>query len=285
MSKPQWCVESVIRQVRVSYEATSVLADLKTAQQHAVVFENEEFGRVLMLDGAIQTTTRDEFIYHEMLAHVPLLAHGNVVDVLIVGGGDGGLAKEILKHTTVRTVTQVEIDPDVVEISRKYLHEMNAQVFSDARFELHHADGVAFVNETHRSFDVVLVDSTDPLGAACALFTTEFYAAARRRLKPGGMLIAQMGVPFLQASSFGAAMRNLAGVFPATGCYLLAAASYFGGHLALGWASEGPRPDAVDSPTLVERYSTRRIQTRYYTPEVHKAAFALPPYIAEMFAP
>ena len=115
MSKPQWFAESVIRPMRVSYKASRVLAELKTAYQQVVILENETFGRVLMLDGAVQTTTHDEFIYHEMLAHVPLFTHGSARDVLIIGGGDCGLAEEVLKHRTLQTVTQVEIDPDVVE--------------------------------------------------------------------------------------------------------------------------------------------------------------------------
>jgi spermidine synthase len=175
--------------MRVSYKASRVLAELKTAYQQVVILENETFGRVLMLDGAVQTTTHDEFIYHEMLAHVPLFTHGSARDVLIIGGGDCGLAEEVLKHRTLQTVTQVEIDPDVVELSRKYLSQINAPVFSDTRFELQYADGAAYVKDTQQSFDVVLVDSTDPVGAARTLFTSEFYLTVRQRLRPGGVLV------------------------------------------------------------------------------------------------
>ena len=281
MSKPQWFAESVIRPVRVSYKASRVLAELKSGYQQVAILENETFGRVLMLDGVVQTTTQDEFVYHEMLAHVPLFAHGSARDVLIVGGGDCGLAEEVIKHRTLQSVTQVEIDPDVVELSRKYLAEINAAVFSDKRFQLHYADGAAFVRDTQQSFDVVLVDSTDPVGPARALFTADFYLAVKRRLRPGGVLVCQAGVPFVQAHVFGSAMRQLAQAFPLVSSYLVASPSYFGGHLAFGWASQDLKADSVDLPTIAERHASSGVVTRYYTPEVHKAAFVLPPYVTE----
>ena len=281
MSKPQWFAESVIRPVRVSYKASRVLAELKSGYQQVAILENETFGRVLMLDGVVQTTTQDEFVYHEMLAHVPLFAHGSARDVLIVGGGDCGLAEEVIKHRTLQSVTQVEIDPDVVELSRKYLAEINAAVFSDKRFQLHYADGAAFVRDTQQSFDVVLVDSTDPVGPARALFTADFYLAVKRRLRPGGVLVCQAGVPFVQAHVFGSAMRQLAQAFPLVSSYLVASPSYFGGHLAFGWASQDLKAGSVDLPTIAERHASSGVVTRYYTPEVHKAAFVLPPYVTE----
>jgi spermidine synthase len=282
VSKPQWFAESVIRPVRVSYKASRVLAELKTGYQQIVILENATFGRVLMLDGAVQTTTQDEFIYHEMLAHVPLFTHGSARDVLIVGGGDCALAEEVLKHRAVQTVTQVELDPDVVELSRKYLSQINAPVFPDKRVRLRYDDGAAFVRNTQQSFDVVLIDSTDPVGAARALFTADFYRAVRSRLRPGGVLVCQAGVPFVQANQFGSAMRHLATAFPIVDSYLIASPSYFGGHLAFGWASDDLNADSADVPTLALRYAASGILTRYYTPEVHRVAFVLPPYVAEM---
>jgi spermidine synthase len=258
------------------------LAELKTGYQHVVILENETFGRVLMLDGAVQTTTQDEFIYHEMLAHVPLFTHGSAGDVLIVGGGDCGLAEEVLRHRAVQAVTQVELDPDVAELSRKYLSQINAPVFSDKRFQLHYGDGAAFVSRTQQFFDVVLIDSTDAVGAARALFTADFYLAVKSRLRPGGVLVCQAGVPFVQANQFGSAIRHLAAAFSIVDSYLIASPSYFGGHLAFGWASDDLKADSADLPTLAARYAASGILTRYYTPEVHRAAFVLPAYVAEM---
>jgi len=285
MSKPQWCAESVIHPVRVSYKASRVLAELKTAYQQVVILENETFGRVLMLDGAVQTTTQDEFVYHEMLAHVPLLTHGSARDVLIIGGGDCGLAAQVLKHRALQSLTQVELDPDVVELSRRYFSQINAAVFSDNRFQLHYADGAAFVRDTEQFFDVVLVDSTDPVGAARSLFTPDFYTAARKRLRPGGVLVCQAGVPFVQSQVFGSTMRSLAQAFALVDNYLVASPSYFGGHLAFGWASEDLKAESVDVQTIAERYAGSGVLTRYYTPEMHKAAFVLPPYVAALRNP
>lgn len=282
MSAARWFSELVAPGVRLGYEVRQELAQDQTEHQELVLIDNERFGHVLMLDGVAQTTTADEFIYHEMLSHVPLLAHGQAAQVLIVGGGDCGLAEEVLKHPTVRSVTQVEIDAQVVEFSRRHLAELNAPVFADDRFHLQIADGAAFVAESQQQFDVVLVDSTDPTGAAQVLFSREFYANVRRRLRPGGIVVVQAGVPFLQPQHFAGTLQNLAGTFPIASCYLLASPSYFGGHLALGWASESLAPEDVDVALLTERYKAAGLKTRYYTPQVHRAAFALPAYVQEM---
>lgn len=282
MSAGRWLTEPVAPGVRIGYEVRQVLAQDRTEYQELILVENERFGRVLMLDGVAQMTSADEFIYHEMFSHVPLLAHGQAAEVLIVGGGDCGLAEEVLKHRAVRCVTQVEIDARVVEFSRRHLAELNAPVFADERFHLQIADGAAFVATSQQQFDVVLIDSTDPTGAAQVLFSREFYANVRRRLRPGGVLVVQAGVPFLQPHHFASTLHNLAGTFPMAACYLLATPSYFGGHLALGWASASLAPQDVAISLLHERYATTGLKTRYYTPEVHQAAFALPAYIREM---
>jgi spermidine synthase len=199
----RWLTEPVAPGVRLGYEVRQVLSQDRTEYQELVLIENERFGRMLMLEGVAQTTTADEFIYHEMLSHVPLLAFGRPADVLIVGGGDCGLAEEVLKHRTVRSVMQVEIDERVVEFSRRHLAEINAPVFDDSRFKLEIADGAVFMATTDRQFDIVLIDSTDPTGAARAIFAREFYEDVRRRLRPGGVLVVQAGVPFLQPLEFG----------------------------------------------------------------------------------
>ncbi|MCC2111543.1 MAG: polyamine aminopropyltransferase, partial [Hyphomicrobiales bacterium] len=156
--------ESLHRGFRVTFDADTVLYENETEHQHLVLFENVCFGRVLMLDGITQVTTADEFVYHEMLSHVPILAHGDAREVLVIGGGDCGLAEEVLKHKTVKRLTQVEIDRAVVDFAVEHFSEMNAPVFEDDRFYLVIADGVEFVADTDRRFDVILVDSTDPVG-------------------------------------------------------------------------------------------------------------------------
>lgn len=271
--------DTIISGVRLSYDVDRVLARETTPYQDLALIENERFGRVMLLDGASQVTTADEFIYHEMLAHVPLCAHPAARDVLIIGGGDCGLAEEVLKHEQLRRVVQVEIDPRVVDVSRHHLAEINAGVFEDPRFQLRICDGVAFLDGLHEQFDVVLVDSTDPIGAAAKLFTTNFYNAVRRALRVGGVVVAQAGVPFFQPTEFSAAVRNMAGAFEIVSCYLLASPSYFGGHLALTWGSDSLNPPSNEDPP---RSEIAAMKLRYYTQKVASAAFVLPAYIQQL---
>ncbi|MBN8962949.1 MAG: polyamine aminopropyltransferase [Rhizobiales bacterium] len=279
MSEQRWLTETAFANMRLSFEITRALRADHSPQQRIDLIENPLFGKVLMLDGATQVTSADEFIYHEMMAHVPILAHGAVRDLLIVGGGDCGLAEEVLKHADIARVVQVEIDAHVVEFAREHFAEFNAAAFADPRLAIEIADGAAFVAATDQRFDVILVDSTDPIGAGAVLFTKNFYANLRRCLRPGGIVVTQSGVPFVQRDEFTTAMRNLARVFPIADCYVLATPSYAGGHMALGWGSldRDPREPSID--ILMERASS--IATRYYTPEVHRAAFALPRYILD----
>jgi spermidine synthase len=274
--------DTFIDGLTLSYAASRTLVREKSAHQELVLIENERFGRVLLLDGATQVTTADEFIYHEMLAHVPIIAHGDVQEVLIIGGGDGGLAEEVLKHKGIRRVVQVELDATVVEASRRFLGEINHGIFDDDRFQLHIGEGRAFIADLDERFDVVLVDSTDPVGAATKLFTPSFYRAVRRSLRVGGVLVAQAGAPFVQPTEFTSTMRSLASTFKFASCYLLASPSYFGGHLALAWASEGLSPMMNTLEELRVRHANAALKLRYYTPEVAAAAFALPAYIKEM---
>src|SRR4051794_12233800 len=172
----------------MTYAAERVLYEMHTEHQHLILFEHKFFGKVLMLDGATQVTSKDEFVYHEMMTHLPIFAHGKVRDVLIVGGGDCGIAEEALKHKAIKRVTQVEIDASVIEFSKEHFPEFTKPVFSDKRFESVIDDGVKYVRETDRRFDVIIVDSTDPQGPGAVLFSKEFYAGCKRCLKPGGVL-------------------------------------------------------------------------------------------------
>jgi spermidine synthase len=270
---------------RMTYAVERVLRETRTGHQHLVLFEHRLFGKVLMLDGATQVTTRDEFIYHEMMTHVPILAHGNAHAVLIVGGGDCGIAEEALKHEAVRRVTQVEIDASVVDFAKEHFPEFTGPVLADPRFELVIDDGMNFVAATDKRFDVIIVDSTDPQGPGAVLFTRDFYAACKRCLNQGGVMVTQNGVPFLQPDELVASVRHFANLFADAGCYVAAVPTYVGGHMAMGWATDDTRLRTLAAETIAQRYDAAgRFPTKYWTPEVHCAAFALPRFIAEHVA-
>ena len=236
----------------------------------------------MVLDGIVQTTEGDEFIYHEMLAHVPLFAHGSVRRVLIVGGGDGGMLREVLRHREVERAVQVEVDSGVIALCREYLPNHSAGAFEDPRVEIVIADGARFVSATDERFDVIISDSTDPVGPGTALFSPEFYAACRRCLSPGGLLVTQNGVAFLQPEVARNTARDLSRTFRDWHFFSAAVPTYAGGVMLFGWATDDASLRGGSVETLRERYAAAGIRTRYYNPEVHVASFALPQYVREL---
>ena len=274
--EPRWYEETLDPDLRQRLRISKVLHHEKTAHHDLMVFENPSFGRVLALDGAIQTTEGDEYVYHEMLVHTPILAHGRARRVLIVGGGDGGALRETLRHNGVEHAVLVDIDETVIALSRKYLPKINAGAFDDPRTEIVIADGSSFVRRTENRFDVVIVDSTDPIGPGEALFSEEFYAGCKRCLTPGGILVTQNGVPAVQGNEVTQSYQRLRAHFADVTFYLAPVPTYHGGFMAFGWASDDAGARATPHETLEDRYKAAGIMTRYYNPEIHLAAFALP---------
>ena len=255
--------------------------DSATDHQRIRVFENPTFGRIMTLDGVVQVTEADNFIYHEMLTHVPILAHGGARRILIVGGGDGGMAREVLKHDGIEQVTMVEIDSAVVDFCKTYLPSISAGAFEDPRLDLVIADGADFMRQNRDDYDVIIVDSTDPVGPGEVLFTDTFYGHAKARLAEGGILVTQNGVPFLQGGELTNTMRAFRALFTDATCYLATVPTYAGGPMAFGWGTDGAAR-GVTLETLRQRFAAAGIETDYYTPEVHLGAFALPPYVARL---
>lgn len=266
---------------RQAFRVTREVARLRTEFQEMAIFETPFFGRVLALDGVVQTTERDEFVYHEMIAHVPLFAHGRARRVLIIGGGDGGVLREVLRHP-VEKATMVEIDGGVVDFCRRHMPSLSGGAFDDPRSELIIADGVRFMKEQDRVFDVIIVDSTDPVGAGEALFGAAFYADCRRRLAPGGVLVTQNGVPFLQPAEVAATHRLLKPLFADTGFFLASVPTYIGGPMAFGWATDDTNLRFLSGDILEDRWGHAGFSTRWYTPGVHAAAFQLPPFVSDL---
>lgn len=264
------------------FTVDEVLYRKKTGHHELVIFRNSEFGRVMALDGVIQTTEGDEFVYHEMLAHVPILAHGRAERVLIIGGGDGGMLREVLRHATVRHVTQVEIDAEVIETCKRHLPNHSQGAFDDARVSIVIQDGLRYVSESDDSFDVIISDSTDPVGPGEALYTGDFYAGCRRCLRPEGVLVTQNGNVFTQSEEIATTAARLAPLFEDTTFYTAAVPTYLGGPMAFAWAARDRALRSVSVDVLRSRYADSGVTTRYYTPEVHRAAFALPGFMLDV---
>jgi spermidine synthase len=262
-----------------SFEMSEIIHQEKSNFWDLVIFKNPIFGKVLAIDGTIQLTEKDEKSYHEMMAHVPLLTHDRPESVLIIGGGDGGLLREVLRHNTVKQVTLVELDNQVMELSAKFLPEICQNAFQDPRVEIVIQDGSEYVKKTTKTFDVIFCDSTDPIGPARVLFSSEFYGNCKAHLKSDGIFVIQNGVPFLQEDEFQLTYRNRRPHFKQVGYYLFAFPTYAGGFTALGWASD--HKYSVSKKTLKKRLSNIQGKMHYYTPDIHKASFCLPKYMLD----
>jgi len=281
MRKNSRFVETLYDAYGQEFEVGEVFFEHHTEHQQLSIFANPVFGRMMVLDGVVQTTERDEFIYHEMLAHVPILGHGRAREVLVVGGGDGGIIRELVKHRRIERIVQVEIDAGVIETSRRYLPRHSAGAFDDPRVQLVIADGREFMQRDGDAFDVIICDSTDPIGPGESLFSAEFYSALPGRLRPGGVFVAQNGVPFHQMDELCASLRHLRARFADTHFYSAAVPSYIGGIMAFAWASDSPELREPQREVLAQRFAEAGIACRYYNPAIHLASFALPEYIVQ----
>lgn len=278
----RWIAETFYNDWQPSMRADKVLHEVKTEHQHLVIFENKTWGRVLILDGIFQLTTLDEFIYHEMMAHVPLMAMERPKSVLIIGGGDGGILREVLKHPSVRTATLVEIDQEVIDTSVKYFPKIGAKAFKDPRTNVVITDGIEYVAKTEERFDAVIVDSSEPVGPSAVLHTKRFFSNCQKLLNPGGVFITQNGVPFHHPEHLAKTTQYLAALHKHVSPYICTQPCYFGGDFALNWASDDPGHLAVSEAALARRAKSRKIETRYWTPAVHKGAFALPQFMQDV---
>jgi len=280
----RWVEETLHRGFRIRLRADRVLFDSETEHQHLIIFENGDFGRVMMLDNVIQLSTKDEFVYHEMMSHVPLFAHGRASKALIVGGGDGGVLREALRHPELESVTLCEIDQSVINLCREHFPHISAGAYDNPRTRIVIADGTKFMAETDERFDVIMIDSTDPIGPGAVLFTRQFYADCAKALAPGGILVTQNGLPFLQADE----LEQSVGYFRDIGfddafAYLATTPSYFGGPMSYGWATNDTDLRHLKESAIEHRYAEAgAFPTRYWRPDVHVAAFALPNYVRDL---
>ena len=279
-----WVNETLYAAWGQRFRVSRELARVKSDFQDIMVFESETHGRVMLLDGVVQITEADEFVYQEMLTHVPLLAHGAARRVLIIGAGDGGVLRRVLQHGTVERAVMVEIDGAVIRLAKEHLPGIAGDAWSDPRAEVIVGDGIDYVRQAPAaSFDVVIVDSTDPIGVGEALFTDEFYANCARLLSERGLVVNQCGVPFMQADELRETSLRRRKAFPDVFAYVAAVPTYVGGFMTLGWAAKDAALRQVEAAEIHRRAAAAGIlgATRYWTPEIHVGAFNLPPYIAE----
>ena len=266
------------------FGVTRELARTKSDFQDIAIFESELHGRVMMLDGIVQITEGDEFVYQEMLTHVPLLAHGAARSVLIIGAGDGGVLRRVLMHKGVERAVMVEIDGEVIRLAKEFLPKIAGEAWDDPRAEVIVGDGIDYVKKAaDASFDVIIVDSTDPNGVGEVLFTDDFYANCARILTARGLVVNQCGVPFMQADELRETSARRRKFFPHVTAYVAAVPTYVGGFMTLGWAGKDPELTRLPAATIRARAEAAGIlgTTEYWSPEMHAASFVLPPYIAK----
>ena len=260
------------------YEKTGILIknkilSIRTKYQKLEILDSYLYGKVLVLDGIIQTAEKGEFFYHEMLVNLPLIYHGNVESVLIIGGGDGGALKEVLKHT-VKEVHMAEIDGKVIEMSRKYLPSVSKSAFDDKRTKLFVGDGIEFVKKFKDYFDAVIIDLTDPSGPSQFLFSPKFYRSIFLALKKDGIVITQSGSFPSQTEEINMVKENMKQVFPFVKTHIGLVPQYGIGLFSYTIGSK--KSLNVDLKTVKKRFEKLKIDTKYYTPEIHLASGALP---------
>ena len=283
MTTDSWIKESLYAEWGQRFLVKRELARVKSDFQDIVIFESFTHGRVMVLDGVIQITEGDEFVYQEMLTHVPLLAHGAAENVLIIGAGDGGVLRRVLMHKGVKRAVMVEIDGEVIRLCKEFLPKIAGDAWNDPRADVIVGDGIDYVKRApDATFDAIIVDSTDPIGVGEVLFTDEFYRNCARILTPRGLVVNQCGVPFMQADELLDTSIRRRNFFPHVSAYVAAVPTYVGGFMTLGWAAKDAGLTSVPAETIRARAEADGIlgTTQYWTPEIHVSAFHLPPYIA-----
>lgn len=275
-----WFKEKHTENVELLIKVDRQLCTGRSEYQRIDVFESAEFGRILAIDGYIMLTERDEFIYHEMITHVPMAVHPNVRDVLVIGAGDGGTVRELARYRDIERIDMVEIDPLVVDVCRKYLPG-TACGLDDLRVKIHYEDGIKFISMKENEYDLIIVDSTDPVGPGEGLFTKEFYANCRKALREDGIMVNQHESPFYDEDAKVCRKTHMliADSFPISLVYQAHIPTYPSGHWLFGFASKKYHPvDDLNAPA----WELRGIRTRYYTTRLHKGAFALPAYVEDL---
>lgn len=270
-----WYTEKQTPNIGITLKITDILHTEESEFQKVDVIETNQFGTMLVLDGMVMTTDKDEFVYHEMISHVAMNTHPNPKKVLVVGGGDGGAIREIIKYPSVEKAVLAEIDGRVIEVSKKYLPDIAAGL-SDPRVDVQVIDGIKHVQDFKDEYDIILVDSTEPIGPAEGLFAKEFYNSIYASLREDGIMVAQTESPFFNNDLITRVFKDISSIFPITRLYLAHIPTYPSGVWSFTMGSKKYDPLEVPETQLKET------NTKYYTPAIHKSVFALPKFVQDL---
>ncbi len=274
-----WFTEKHENKVGFTVKVKNVLYSGQSEYQKIDIIDTDSYGRILLLDDLVMTTEKDEFFYHEMISHIPLLAHGNPEKVLVIGGGDGGTIREVLKHPCVKEIVLCEIDKAVIDVSREYLPSI-ACCFDNPKVQIVIEDAVKYIENHKNCFDAVLIDSTDPLGPGVGLFTEDFYTNVKNSLRPGGVMSAQTESPIACQKEFKLINSLLNKVFPVVKPYFAPVPTYPGGYWSWTFCSNDVKPTIKNERTAAELEKT----SKFYNKELYNAVFAIPNYVKELIA-
>lgn len=277
MKSNLWVKESQTEDMTIAFRIKQILHEEKTNYQQLAVVDTYTYGRMLFLDNCVMTSVKDEFVYHEMISLVALNTHPSPENVLIIGGGDGGTVREVIKFPRVKKATLVEIDPRVIEASRQYFPEISVAIKEESEdVKVIIDDGIKYVQENKNKFDIILIDSTDPVGPAEGLFSKEFYQNVFEALKPDGIMVAQTESPFVNADIIKKVYGDLNQVFPLVRLYLANVPTYPSGLWSFTLASK------MHDPLKVNAADIKDTRTRYYNPQIHFSSFVLPNFVTEI---
>lgn len=274
-----WFSELHSECAKMSLKVDKQLYSGQSEYQRIDVFENEEFGRFLTLDGYMMLTEKDEFMYHEMIVHVPMASYPNIKKILVIGAGDGGTVRELCRYNSIEHIDMAEIDGQVIEVCRRYFPDLTCSL-DDPRVHIHVEDGLKYVRQKENFYDLIIVDSTDPFGPGEGLFTSEFYGSCCKALTENGILVNQHESPFYadDAKAMQRAHRRIKEFFPVCRVYQFHIPTYPSGHWLFGFASKTVDPLDFDG----DKWNSLGIKTRYYNTEIHKGSFALPTYVNKL---
>jgi spermidine synthase len=272
--------EDLYQKYNQTISIEKIIVQKTSKLQDILIFDSKYFGRVLALDNVIQVTEYDHYGYSEMLSHLPIIAHGNIKKVLIIGGGDGAIASEVLKHDSIEKIFICEIDNDVINLSKKYLKKINSGSLKNSKVNVIIEDASKFIlNKNFKNyFDLIIADRPDPIGPGKTLFKLKFYKNIEKSLSKNGVAVFQNGVPFFQKNELKETKKYLNSIFKLSGIYLTVVPTYIGGYMALTWASNATD---INKKISISRTSKtiNKLNTKYYSIQTHQSSFSLPNWI------